>query len=726
MYIGCRKAGPDNQSFTARRHSVGLRRGTVMLDKVSVNALLKAVIATAAAAIVLMLALSAWASWQRLASASRLAVVADASGHAFTALHNFRVDRVTTWRDLEAAGASTAEESARRQAMWSSEMPALHALATVLDTLEVADGAGLRASLRQSIDMVTRLQSEISDAVQKPKAARQAALGKEYQTTVTALLELLDKISTRLTATIKHTDAFVDEMMAMKQLAWQVRNAAGDVSVVISNDLDGGRLPPDGMEKYAARVGGSEALWAALVDASSGTVLPARVGAAIEAAQKNYFSPEYAATRARLLKALQAGEKPEMDGTQWATYTVAHLTSLLGVAEAALDAAKERGAAQRDAAALDLGVQLGLLALALLLSAAAIRAVSSRVIGPLHRIRDAMLRVAGGDLAAEVPFADRRDEIGALSGALATFKRNAVEKTHIEEEQRQRRTQAEARQQAIESHIAGFERQMRDALEALAGASKEMLGTSERLANTAGQSSRQVQAARGASEEASSNVETVAAAAEELSVSISEISRQVTRAASIASRAVDETHQTDGTVQGLAESAGRIGEVVKLISDIAGQTNLLALNATIEAARAGEAGKGFAVVASEVKSLATQTAKATEEISAQIVAVQNVTGDAVEAIKRIGGTIGEVSAVATSIASAVEEQGAATQEITRNTQQAARRTKDASENVAGVASGTDDTGQAAGGVKSAADALARQTEQLRAQGRDFLDKIRAA
>ena len=165
---------------------------------------------------------------------------------------------------------------------------------------------------------------------------------------------------------------------------------------------------------------------------------------------------------------------------------------------------------------------------------------------------------------------------------------------------------------------------------------------------------------------------------------------------------------------------------MKLISDIASQTNLLALNATIEAARAGEAGKGFAVVASEVKSLANQTAKATEEISAQIVAVQNVTKDAVDAIKRIGGTIGEVSTVATSIASAVEEQGAATQEITRNTQQAARGTKDVSENIAGVAAGTDETGTAAGGVKSAADALARQAEQLRGQVRDFLDKIRAA
>ncbi len=224
-----------------------------------------------------------------------------------------------------------------------------------------------------------------------------------------------------------------------------------------------------------------------------------------------------------------------------------------------------------------------------------------------------------------------------------------------------------------------------------------MRRTSEGMSATSDQTNHQVRAVAAASEEASSNVQTVAAASEELSASIGEISRQVTHAASIAERAVEETRRTDNTVRGLTETAGRIGEVVKLISNIAGQTNLLALNATIEAARAGEAGKGFAVVASEVKSLANQTAKATEEISAQIAAVQKVTQEAVDAIRSIGGTIGEVSEVATGIASAVEEQGAATQEITRNTQEAARRTREVSETVAGVTDGADATGAAAQG-----------------------------
>jgi methyl-accepting chemotaxis protein len=697
-----------------------------MLNGISANALLKSVITAAAAAIVIMLGISAWGSWERLATTARISRVATASGFAFTALHNLRVDRASTRRDLLGDAPINPTEDQRLQGMIGAEMPALASLETALGKIEFADSASLESSLRQSVKTVGDLQNQASDTLHKPKAERPADIAKQYWDEETALLDTLDKISTAITASIKREDAFIDEMMQLKQLAWMVRNTAGDASLMISNSMTSGKISPEDQQKFVFSDAGSEALWSAVIDAAHGGALPTRVKEAIDEAQREYFGADYKATRGRQLQALQAGQKPEMNATQWAPYTVSRLATLLGVAEAAIEAAKEHAAEQHGAAMFDLSLQLGLLTLAIAVSAGAFLAVGRRVIAPLHKLRDAMLRVAGGDLSVEVGFADRRDEIGALSGALATFKQNAVEKARIEEEQRDRRAQAETRQRAVEAHIAAFESQVREALESLGGASQQMRTTSELLAKTAERSSGQVKAAQGASEEASSNVETVAAASEELSASIAEISRQVARAATIAGRAVEETRETDGTVQGLAETAGRIGEVVKLISDIAGQTNLLALNATIEAARAGEAGKGFAVVASEVKSLANQTAKATEEISAQIVAVQSVTKDAVDAIKRIGGTIGEVNAVATSIASAVEEQGAATQEITRNTQQAARRTKDVSENITGVAAGTDETGSAAGGVKSAADALTVQADRLRAQVRDFLDKIRAA
>jgi methyl-accepting chemotaxis protein len=537
---------------------------------------------------------------------------------------------------------------------------------------------------------------------------------------------LLDRLSSRLTASVKRQDAYIDQLLSLKQLAWAVRNFAGDGTVMISNGLSGVKLPADAMQQYISNVGKSTSAWISLRDLAYGAPLSEKFTKAMEFAQQEWFSPEFVQRSERTMRAVATGEPTSETLAGWSPMVIGKLGSLLGVAEAALDGAKEYAAALRSAAQWDLVIDLTILGLALVLAVGSMMAVTRRVIRPLHQIQDAMLKVAGGDLTAEVSFGDRHDEIGALAGALDTFKQNAIEKIRIEGEQRSRHETAAVRQKEIEASVQAFEGQVREALTTLGAASDQMRSTSDGLSSTAQKSDGQVKAMAGASDEASTNVQTVAAAAEQLSASIAEISQQVARTASIAGRAVEETRQTDSTVQGLVEAAGKIGDVVKLINDIAGQTNLLALNATIEAARAGEAGKGFAVVASEVKSLANQTAKATEEISAQITAVQNVTKDAVDAIKRIGGTIAEVSTVATSIASAVEEQGAATKEISRNTQQAARRTKDVSEHIVGVTEGAKATGQAAQGVKTAAEALGERAERLRAQVNDFLAKIRAA
>lgn len=221
-------------------------------------------------------------------------------------------------------------------------------------------------------------------------------------------------------------------------------------------------------------------------------------------------------------------------------------------------------------------------------------------------------------------------------------------------------------------------------------------------------------------------MQTVASAAEELHSSIAEIARQVAQSSAIAGKAVDDARRTDTIVKTLASGAQRIGDVVGLINSIAGQTNLLALNATIEAARAGDAGKGFAVVASEVKSLANQTAKATEDISKQISEIQSATGEAVQAIESIAGTIEELSTIASSIASAVEEQGNATQEIARNVQEAASGTQHVSANIAGVSEGARETGAAAGRVLDAAGNLSSQAEQLRGDVRTFISDVKAA
>jgi methyl-accepting chemotaxis protein len=509
-------------------------------------------------------------------------------------------------------------------------------------------------------------------------------------------------------------------------MAWLVRLRVGESSLVVSNALGGVGLAPNARQIYTKLVGGLETAWVALETATSGMQPPAGLTEAMKDANTGIFDPQYTALRDRLLDAVVNGEKPEMTASQWSALSVPRQATPVGVAERVLDAANVHSQAQRSAAQRALVLQIVLLAGALMLAFACMAAVRNRVIKPLKAIRDAMLKVAGGDLNADVPFAERRDEIGALAGALVTFKGNAVEKNQIEHQQREQDSRAMQRQQAVEGYIAAFETQMHEALGALRDASEQMRTTSDGMSTISSQTNAQVRMAAKASGDASANVNSVASASEELSTSIGGISRQVTHAASIAGRAVDQARQTDGTVQGLVATASRIGEVVGLINDIAGQTNLLALNATIEAARAGEAGRGFAVVASEVKSLATQTAKATEEISQQIAAVQKVAADAIDAIKGIGGIIGEVSEVATAIAAAVEQQGTATQEITRSTQQAAQGTNAVSTNIAGVIAGADATGAAAQNVKSASEALAAQSRQLGDQVNAFLNNIRAA
>jgi len=697
-----------------------------MLNRLSVNTLLKAAISIMAVVVVIMLAGRAWDSWQRLATTGRISAVADASRFGFKAMHTLRTDRATTFRELSNDGTIQPPVVTYIKGVREAELPALQSAVDIAESVDFPGRQTLIPELRQEIKTLTALAAESWEAFNKPKAERRAALVTEYSAIATKLLETMDKLSAELFASVKNSDPVIDQMMAMKQIAWIVRNEGGEASLMVSNSMVTGKAPPDASAKYAGRVGGSVAAWAGLEGMAFGTSLPPRVTQAIAEAKKVYFAADYTALRDRMFAAILAGQKPEMAASEWAPITVGHLASLLTVAESALDAAKDHAEELRSSARLELTTQLALLAAALVLAFGSLTLVRNRVINPLLALKDAMLKVAGGDHSVEALYTDRADEIGALGSAFATFRQNAIEKARIEDDQRDRHAEASQRQKTIDASITAFEAQIGEALKALSDAAGQMRKTSDDMSAISQQTNTQVKAAAQASEEASANVQTVATASEQLSSSISDISRQVVHAAEIAGRAVDETKQTDGTVRGLAESAERIGEVVKLINDIAGQTNLLALNATIEAARAGELGKGFAVVASEVKSLANQTAKATEEISGQIAAVQKVSKDAMDAIKGIGSTIGEVNTVATSIASAVEEQGAATQEITRNTQGAARRTKDASSSLAGVSSGADSTRAAAQNVKSAAEQLGVRAEQLRGQVTEFLTTIRAA
>jgi methyl-accepting chemotaxis protein len=352
--------------------------------------------------------------------------------------------------------------------------------------------------------------------------------------------------------------------------------------------------------------------------------------------------------------------------------------------------------------------------------------VGGRIAGRLHGLSDAMTALSQGNLQASIDEGRSGDEIGEMAQALRVFRDGMTRADKLASEQRTEQQRKEMRQRQMDEAARDFDSAISNVASAVGSAATGLRQSAETLSHTARETSEQVTNVAAASEEASTNVQTVAAAAEELAASIAEIGRQVSESAKVAAKAVDDAQHTNSQVRGLADAAQKIGDVVKLINDIAGQTNLLALNATIEAARAGDAGKGFAVVASEVKSLATQTAKATEDIAAQVSAIQAATSSAVTAIGSISSTIGHINEISTSIASAVEQQGAATKEISRNVQEAARGTTDVSSNITNVSKSAERTGTAAAQVLGATEDLSKQSQTLRQVVDTFIAKMRAA
>ncbi|MCQ4160355.1 methyl-accepting chemotaxis protein [Roseomonas sp. GC11] len=662
-----------------------------------------------------------WETWQQAEQATVFARIINATMRGYTRL-------VVESGVLSAAARSGQLDQARAAESARITDAALNEALALLRSRQVPT-----AQMEQAIQTVARLRAQVAETVARRPGQQDMALAA-------SILEQRSRISREIDGVTRHAEAQISQsapsVALLVQVAQQinrVRDEAGARSLLINAWLSGQAPQPDVVAR-AIDLGGRITLAWANVRRQVEGMEDAALSAALARVEAGFFStaePLYrgyvATAQARAMAAPGAAAQDWPAGFQgYPDWTTQALATLIPMRDQTLVSAVEEGDALAAEARRALVLHLGIAALALAFALAGLLLLLRRLIAPLRALTESVTAIAGGALEQAVPHGARADEVGEMAQSIEVLRAGSVERQRMEAAAAAAQAERTRRAARLEELVRGFEAQVGEMAGIVSSASSELEATARAMSGTAGATNEQAGHVADAAGEASNGVRTVAAAAEQLAASIQEISRQVGQATSVAGRAVEDAQRTDATVQTLAAGAQKIGDVVQLISDIAGQTNLLALNATIEAARAGEAGKGFAVVASEVKSLAGQTARATEEIGSQIAQIQASTAQAVTAIAGISRTIEEVSSIAVAIAAAVEEQSSATTEIARTVQHTARATEAVSSNVGALRHGSAETGAAAQQVLAAASELARQAEALTGHVGEFGTAVRAA
>jgi methyl-accepting chemotaxis protein len=590
----------------------------------------------------------------------------------------------------------------------------------------LGDGGAILDGLNQAETRLAEIRAQSDRAISLPMGQRDKAAAQGFLPGTNQVVALIEPILNRLENRVARADASLTALLNVARIAQDLRIAAGARAGTMSPAITARRPMTAAefsiMDRNQGRVDVDRERIEADIDQLG---RPVKLTSAMKEAFDGYFGRTVPEIDKQIAVARSDG-KFTITSDDFATTTVPALMRFFGIRDAALAEAADRASDARDSALMMLALAIVAVTALFGVLAGVTVMLRRRVIAPLGTLTDAVGDLAAGRHEVTIPASGRDDEIGSMAASLQVFKEALTAKKASDEQAAAEADAKIRRGQRVDRITSDFEAMIGEIVNVVSQASTELESSAGTLTATAERSEELATTVAAASEEASTNVQSVASATEEMASSVNEISRQVQDSARIANDAVAQAQKTNDRVGELARAASRIGDVVELITSIAGQTNLLALNATIEAARAGEAGRGFAVVASEVKALAEQTAKATGEISQQISGIQAATQESVGAIKEIGDTIGRMSEIAAVIASAIEEQGAATKEISRNVQQAAHGTQQVSANITHVQRGASETGTASAQVLSAAKSLSGESSRLKREVGQFLNAVRTA
>ncbi|HLZ65059.1 MAG TPA: methyl-accepting chemotaxis protein [Aliidongia sp.] len=686
-----------------------------------VGSLLTAAFVALSVVLLIVLGLQVIKAANQTVKAGRLVTLAEADRTVFGTMQVLRVSR----GDTQTALLNLDDPKPKLAEMRAGGTAQFNAAVAVLPRI---GGAGLdrhTAELQQRWGTANQRWDELETYAGKPKAERDIKATEVWYKALGAVIDSLNEASLGVAGQARIADPFVGELVGVRQTAWAIRDVAGTECSAVRGAVAAGRkLTPEGRTVVDRLRGGGEVGWAALKGVMARPGMPDALRTAV--ADADAAMKKSVAERDAVYRKLDDNGTAPVTPAEWTGLCNAPFEPILKVALTALDLMQQRAEEQRATARLTLLASGIVLLLALAGAVMVLRLIRRRVVQPVRHLSDAIRHLSQRDYARPVPQVGQEDEFAEMAATLEELRRGALEVDLLTAE-RERAQEADlARASRLGSLCRGFETSVGRTLDAVGQATQRMIVAAEAMTSTAGGATQRTEEIARAVQQAAESINAVAGAAEEMRASLAEVSNKVEQSSRLTGRAVTDAESTNREVARLADAAAEIGQVVGVISAIAAQTNLLALNATIEAARAGEAGKGFAVVASEVKSLASQTAAATDQITRQVAAIQGATETAVQAIGGISTRIREVDGLTGAITQAVQGQVSAMNQVARDAQDVATVTGRVSSQLGDVRAAAAETGNAAGQVRQTADDLSRQSTALNREVEQFIAGVQTA